>query len=157
MSKSRTFGPLLLAGAVVLATGAMAAGLTGAEAAKARAAHMKELGGAAKAIGQQLKSGAPDLAVIKLSAAKIAAGAHDLPTWFPAGSGQEADPKSAALPLIWTDAAGFATKAKALDTAAGQLNAVAQGGDAAGVPAAFKAVGAACHGCHETYQAKDKT
>jgi cytochrome c556 len=147
----------MFAGGVVLAGAAVAAGLTGAEAAKARMAHMKALGGATKAIYEQVKTGAPDMAVVKLNAARIDAAAHELPAWFPAGSGQEAEPKSEALPLIWTDAAGFATKAKALETAAAQLNAVAQAGDAAGTPAAFKAVGASCKGCHETYKAKDKS
>jgi cytochrome c556 len=157
MSKFRTFGPLFFAGAVVLAGTAVAASLSGAEAAKARMAHMKALGGATKALFEQVKTGSPDITVVKLNAAKIDAAARELPTWFPAGSGQEADPKSEALPVIWTDASGFATKAKTLETAAGQLNAVAQAGDTAGVPAAFKAVGASCKGCHDTYKAKDKS
>jgi cytochrome c556 len=156
MSRPQALGPLTLAGIVLIAGGAVAAGLGGAEAAKAREQHMKSLGAASKAIFEQVKTGAPDIAVVKVNAAKIDAAAHELPTWFPAGSGQPAIAKSEALPLVWTDAAGFAVKAKALETAAGQLSAVAQAGDAAGVPAAFKAVGAACKGCHETYKAKDK-
>lgn len=157
MSRSKALGPLALTGAVLLAGGALAAGLTGAEAAKARMEHMKALGAATKAIIEQVKTGAPDLAVVKVNAAKIDAGAKALPTWFPAGSGQSADPKSHALPLIWTDTAGFQTKAEDFASAAAKLDAVAQSGQAAGVVPALKAVGAACKGCHETYKAKDES
>jgi cytochrome c556 len=118
---------------------------------------MKAMGAAAKAIHQQLEPGAPDAAVIKAQSAKILAGAKDLPAWFPAGSGKSAAPKSHALPVIWTDPAGFDAKAKDLLAAAQKLDAVGQPGDAAAVGAAFKGVGAACKGCHEKYQEKDNT
>jgi cytochrome c556 len=142
---------------MLLAGAAMAAGLTGTEAAKARMEHMKALGAANKAVIEQLKSSAPDLAAIKVQAAKINDGAKVLTTWFPPGSGQSADPKSAALPAVWTDWGGFQTKAKALSDAAAKFDAVAQAGDKAAVGPAFHEVGAACKGCHETYKAKDKT
>ncbi len=78
----------IVGAALVLCAGAaVGADLTGVEAAKARIAHMKALGGAAKALGDQLKSGAPDPVVVKAEAAKIDAAAKALPTWFPAGSG----------------------------------------------------------------------
>ncbi len=157
LSQPRALGPLLLACVAVMAGGAVAAGLSGADAAKARMDHMKALGGATKAIYEQVKGGAPDLAVVKVEAAKLDAGAKALPTWFPAGSGQSAAPKSHALPVIWTDPAGFSAKAAALATAAAKLDAVAQAGDAAGLMPAFHDVGAACKGCHETYKAKDES
>jgi cytochrome c556 len=142
---------------MVVAGAAVAAGLSSADAAKARMEHMKGLGAASKAVVEQLKSGAPDLAVIKVQAGKIDDGAKALPTWFPAGSGQSADPKSEALPVVWTDAAGFQAKAKTFADAAAKFDAIAQSGNAAAVGAAFHDVGAACKGCHETYKAKDKT
>jgi cytochrome c556 len=56
---------------------------------------------------------------------------------------------------VWSDAAGFRTKAKALGDAAAKFDAVAQTGDAAAAGAAFHDVGAACKACHDTYKAKD--
>ncbi len=132
-----------------------AAGLTGADAVKDRVAHMKALGGAAKALGDQLKSGAPDPVVVKAEAAKIDAAAKALPTWFPAGSGPSSGAKTHALPLIWTDPTGFAGKQRALASAAAKLNAAASAGDMAAVGPAMQSVGMACKGCHETYKAKE--
>ena len=157
MLRSKAFGPLLLSGVVLLAGASVAAGLTGAEAAKARIDHMKGQGAAMKAIGEQLKSGAPDMAVVKLDAAKLEASSKELPTWFPAGSGQDAYAKSKALPVVWTDKARFAEKAAAIRLAAAKLNADAQAGNAAAIGPDLKATGAACKGCHETFEAKDKT
>jgi cytochrome c556 len=148
---------MLLSSVVLLASGSVAAGLTGAEAAKARIDHMKGQGAAVKAIGEQLRSGAPDMTVVKLNAAKLEASSKELPTWFPAGSGQDAYAKSKALPAIWTDKGKFADKAAALRTAAVKLNADAQAGNAAAIGPDLKATGAACKGCHESFEAKDKT
>jgi len=153
----RVFGPPLLAGAVLIAGGGVAAGMTGAEAAKARIDHMKAMGAAMKAVGEQLKSGATDPAVIKVQVAKIDVGAKALDTWFPTGSGKDAYAKSQALPVVWTDPAGFETKAKALAAAAAKLDAAAQAGQAAAIGPAAHEVGAACKSCHEKYKAKDES
>ena len=153
----RVFGPLLLVGAVLIAGAGVAAGMTGAEAAKARIDHMKGMGAAMKAVGEQLKSGAPDPAVIKAQAVKIDMGAKALDTWFPAGSGKDAYAKSKALPVVWSDQAGFETKAKALAAAAAKLDAVAQAGDVAAIGPATHEVGAACKSCHEKFKAKDES
>jgi cytochrome c556 len=157
MSGFPAFRSVLFAGVVLIAGGSVAAGLSGAEAAKARADHMKGQGAAMKAISEQLKTGSPDMAVIKVQAAKLDTSSKALTTWFPVGSGQSAYAKSKALPVIWTEPAKFAEKAAALRPAAAKLNAVAQAGDAAAVGPAFKAVGAACKSCHESFEAKDKT
>jgi cytochrome c556 len=156
MRPPSALGSLLLAGVVIIAGASTAAGLSGAEAAKARMEHMKALGKSSKAVFEQVKTGAPDMAVVKAEAPKILAAARELHTWFPAGSGHEAEPKSHALPVIWTDKAGFENKTKALGEAALKLDAVAKAGDAAAVGPAFKAVGAACKGCHETFKSKDE-
>lgn len=148
----------IVGAALVLCAGAaVGADLTGVEAAKARIAHMKALGGAAKALGDQLKSGAPDPVVVKAEAAKIDAAAKALPTWFPAGSGPSSGAETHALPLIWSDPAGFAAKQRALALAAGKLDAAASAGDMAAVGPAMQAVGGACKGCHETYKAKERS
>lgn len=157
MPRLSSLGPVLLAGVVLTAGAAGAAALTGADAAKDRIDHMKAMGAATKAILDSLKSGKPDMVLIREKAAKIDASARDLPNWFPPGSGQKAYAKSHALPVVWTDRAGFQAKAKDLQTAAAHLNAVAQSGQAAEIGGAFHDVGAACKACHEKFKAKDES
>jgi cytochrome c556 len=139
------------------ATATLAATLSGADAVKDRQTHMKALGAAAKAMGEQLHAGSPDLAIIKTQAAKIDEASRALPDWFPAGSGEASGAKTQALNLIWSDPTGFAKKQQAFAAAAARLNAAAQAGDMAAVGIAMQAVGGGCKGCHETYKAKDKT
>lgn len=146
----------LLAGAA-LGAGLSGAPLSGAWAAKARMAHMKALGGAAKALGEQMRSPTPDKAVVKSQAAKIAAAAQAIPTWFPVGSGRESGAKTHALPIVWTDPAAFAAARNKLVAAAATLNSAAASGDLAAVHAALHPVGAACDGCHKKFKTPDKT
>jgi len=156
MPRRSRLAALVGSGALLLAGAAVAVALTGADAAKDRITHMKGMGAAAKAIGDQLKSGAPDPAIVKLNAAKIATSAPQIPTWFPAGSGVEAYPKSEALAVVWSNPTGFTTKQHALVEAADKLNAVAQAGDMSALGPVMQGVGAACKGCHQTFKAKDK-
>ena len=147
---------LMTAAAVLSAGAVVAAGLSGADALKDRQAHMKEMGKASKAIGESLKAGSADPAVIKPNADKIYASSKTLPTWFPKGSGPETGVKTKALPVIWTEPQEFQAKAHDLQVAAASLDAVAASGDMAKVGPAAKAVGQACHACHEKFQTKDK-
>jgi cytochrome c556 len=149
-------GTLTTAGVVLCAGAVLAAGLTGAEAQKYREDHMKQMGKAMKAMADQLKTGSADAAAIKPNADVIVAGAKALPTWFPKGSGVEAAPKSRALAVVWTEPQDFAAKAHAFALAAAKLDAVSGSGDMATVVPALKAVGGACHDCHEKFQAKEK-
>lgn len=155
MARTHAFAFPLILSAMMVAGASVAAGLSGAEAAQARMDHMKALGGAMKAIHEQLKTGAPDIAVVKDSAAKLVAGAAELPTWFPAGSGKDAFAKSRALPAVWTDATGFAAKAEALRTAAAQMNADAQAGNVAAFDGDIRGLGMSCKGCHDGFQEKE--
>lgn len=147
----------LAAVAALVAGTALAAGLSGADAAKARGEHMKALSAAVKALGDQMKSGAPDKAVVKSEAAKIAAAADALPTWFPPGSGPETGAKTRALPIVWRDLADFTADGKKLVAAVATLNAAAAAGDLAGVTAAIHPALAACKGCHDKFRAPEKT
>lgn len=72
-------------------------------------------------------------------------------TNFPAGS-DKGDTK--ALPSIWTDAAGFDAKAKALETASGALLVAANAKNLDGIKAAFGDAAKACGACHDAYRAK---
>ena len=143
---------LPLATAAALFTTAAAAGLAGAAAVKDRIDHMKGLGGAAKALGDQLRSGSPDPAVVKVQTAKIVEASQAIPGWFPNGSGPEAGAKTRALPVIWTDSAGFTTAQKAFAAQAAKLNAAAATGDMAATGAETKALFGACKGCHDKYR-----
>jgi cytochrome c556 len=147
---------LMTAGAVLTAGAVVAAGLSGADALKDRQAHMKEMGKAAKAIGDSLKAGSADPTVIKPNADKIYTNSKTLLTWFPKGSGPETGLKTRALPVIWTDTQDFQAKAHDLQVAAANFDAVAGSGDMAKVGPAVKALGQACHACHEKFQAKEK-
>lgn len=157
MSRSNALAPRFVAGVVLVAGGSVAAALSGEDAARARIDHMKGQGAAMKAIGEQLKTGAPDRAVVKVNTAKLKASSKALTSWFPAGSGQSAYAKSKALPVVWTDHAKFEEKAAALRTAVAKLNVDAQAGATAAIGPDFKATAAACKGCHENFEAKDKT
>jgi len=147
---------LMTAGAVLSVGAVFAAGLSGADALKDRQAHMKEMGKASKAIVDSLKAGSADPAVIKPNADKIYTNSKAILTWFPKGSGQETGVKTRALPVVWTDQQDFQAKAHDLQVAAANFDAVAGSGDMAKVGPAAKALGQACHACHEKFQAKEK-
>lgn len=59
---------------------------------------------------------------------------------------------SRAKPEVWTDKAGFATKAAAYQAATKALATAAQADDKDAFAAALASTGAACKGCHETFQ-----
>ena len=90
--------------------------------------------------------------MVKIDAAKIAAASQAMPSWFPQGSGPEAGVKTRALPVIWTDAAGFASAQKTFAAQAAKLNTVAASGDMAGAGPEMKALFGACKGCHDKYR-----
>lgn len=135
-----------------MASSTLAAGPSGADSVKARIAHMKAMGGSAKAIGDQLKSGSADMAVVRAEAAKVAAAAQAMPTWFPKGSGPEAGVKTRALPAIWTDSAGFSAALQAFQAQAAKVNATAAGGDAAALGPEVGKLFGGCKGCHDKYR-----
>ncbi len=144
-----------LAAAAML--GAMVAGVAVAQAPgpiAARQASFKDIGAQAKAFNDAMRAPAPDLAVVKAAAAKLKAHGAALPTWFPAGSGPASGVKTAAKTEIWTDAAGFATAAKAFADATVKLDQLAQAGDIEGLKAQQRVLGGACGGCHNKYREK---
>lgn len=76
--------------------------------------------------------------------------ARMMPDTFPEGT---ADGDTRAKPEIWQDWAKFTAAAKALETAAMELAAIADGGgDAAAIGAGLGAVGGACGGCHKPFR-----
>jgi len=62
--------------------------------------------------------------------------------------------KSAALPAVYSDAAGFQRAIDRLQAETAKLGALARARDEAGVKAQFGAVGKSCGGCHESFRVK---
>lgn len=110
-----------------------------------------------KAIGQSMKDGAAfnsantpyDAAKVKAIMGGLAASAKKLHTLHPAGSGS--DPKTAALPVIWTRKADFDRR---IDELARLADTASKATTAAAYKPAFMAVGATCKSCHDVYRKK---
>lgn len=127
----------------------------GAKAAHERHENFEQIGKSFKALGDELKKDAPDVAKVKESATTINNYASQVKTWFPAGSGPQDGVKTHALEAVWKDPDGFGLAAAKLTDAATALNSAAQSGDLAAVRGAVPPLGAACKGCHEKFRAKD--
>lgn len=135
-----------------LALGACADNSPGGKAAKARHESFEEMGEAFEDLTDELKKDAPDMAAIKASAVRIDTLAQQVPTWFPAGSGPQDGVSTEALAVAWTKPAEFRQAAERLGTAAAELRAAAESGDAAAIGAAVKSTGGACKNCHDQFR-----
>jgi cytochrome c556 len=114
---------------------------------------MEAIGKATKAAGREFRGSAPDLAVIRQSAARINALAHKASGWFPEGTGRELG-NTGAKPEIWKNQKDFAIKLHNFQMAAAQFNAAATGNDPATTKAQFAAMGSTCKACHDAYRAE---
>jgi cytochrome c556 len=161
------FGRVMAAGAAVAV--AMIAGVAVAhehmgpvpdtpagKAAAARHQNFKQLGGAFKALVDQVKTDAPDKAVISANADKMNALAAQAPAWFPKDSGVESGVKTDAKPEIWSDPQGFAAAVAKLQAATVKLQQVSAAGDMAAIRAQVQATGGACKNCHDKYRVPEK-
>lgn len=154
MSMSKVMAAMVAIG--VISSGVMSAHAAGPEdTIKARQQGFKDIGKAFKAVRDQVQGGNPDLEVIKSSAALIQKSSGSVASWFPKGTGPEAGVKTTAKPEIWTDAAGFKTALDNFVDQAGKFQQVANAGDAAPLPAAVKALGQTCGGCHDKFRVKE--
>jgi len=157
MGRSRrwTSAAVALGAGIAVAGGGALAQSAGAKAAHVRHEGFEQMGKAFKTINDQLQSGKPDMAVIRVAAKRVQTQAAKVPGWFPAGSGPGPGVKKThAKAEIWSDPAGFQTALKPLAPAAAKLAEAAKGTDVAAVQAAFKEAGAACGGCHKKYREK---
>ena len=123
---------------------------------QARQANFKQMGGAFKAINDELKKDAPDPAVLRTNAAKMSALAGQLPTWFPRGTGPEAGVKTGAKPEAWSDPKAFAEAASALRVQTTKLAAVGGGADLDAFRAQVRPTGGTCKGCHDKFRLEEK-
>jgi cytochrome c556 len=121
-----------------------------------RTAGYRALGAAFKSVNDQLRSGAPQGAVLKDAAGKIQVAARAQYGWFPAGSGPAPGLKTAAKPEIWTQPAQFKAAQDAFTTQSAVFARAVAGGDVATITAASKQLGAACGGCHRSFRSDAK-
>jgi cytochrome c556 len=100
----------------------------------------------------QIKAGVDrgdDPKALGFAARSLSGWAKAIPGMFPAGSTAA---NSDALPIIWSDRAGFEAKAADYAAAAAKLADLAKAGDKPGFAAQFAVVGGACKACHDTYR-----
>jgi cytochrome c556 len=120
-----------------------------------RQANYKQMGAAMKGLGEQIRADSPDVAIVRRNAAVLLHFAPQVLTWFPAGSGEEAGVRTRALPIIWSDRAGFRRAGAGLLVATRHFDAAARSGDLARIRAAMPEVAHACSNCHDTYRAPE--
>ena len=76
-----------------------------------------------------------------------------IPSLFPPGS-ERGETRS--LPAIWSDRAGFERASADANATAQRLAQAASSGDRAALGEAYRAMGAACDGCHTPYRAPQR-
>jgi cytochrome c556 len=145
----------IVAAGVALGAAGAAWALDAAGVEQAREAHFKEIGRNFKAVRDELKKPAPDLAVVRAAARQIDELAPQLPTWFPAGSGPQAGIKTEAKAEIWAKPEDFHAKAQDLALRAKAFDGAAAKGDLGAVTQAQAELGQACKACHEEFRHED--
>jgi cytochrome c556 len=116
-----------------------------------RQANYKKIGDAMKLVTRQLRSESPDLGDVRQGAFTIANLAPMVPSWFPAGTGQDIA-KTEARDVIWQRPEDFHSKAQAFEKAAIAFRAAAQGSDLAAIRNAHAELGKTCKACHDLYR-----
>ena len=146
-----------VAGLMLASSGPIKAALMGEAAIKARVSAMKDNGKNMKAIQGFVKEGKGSAADVAKHASAVAATAKKIPGLFPKGSGRGdfSDKETRALPVIWTDWAGFEKASKTLETAAEKLATVAKAGDKDAIGKQVAEVGKACGGCHKAFRGEE--
>ena len=138
-------------------------GFTLVEAASPQAAQIKprqdklrDMGGALKAITDELKKPKVDWDnVIIPNTQTIKDRSGYLLNWFPKGSGPEAGVKTYALPAIWQKQDDFTKIGKTMQAEAIKLDQVANSRNLDALKAEAVTMGKACKACHDDYRSKD--
>lgn len=132
----------------VLAVAALAHSGVKNPAVMARMEGMKSMGAAVKVLGEMAKGAAVfDADAAAMALQSLSTEAKRTRALFEANEG---DPKSEALPLIWSDFADFEAKSEMLEAAlAAQISNVETAADLGPI---LKAIGTQCSACHKTYR-----
>jgi cytochrome c556 len=116
---------------------------------------METIGKTNKALHREIASGAPNLAVVRASAAKIADLSRKASGWFAAGTGPELG-KTGAKPAIWQNPKDFAAKLRDFQAKAKAFNTAAAGHDIELIKAQYGDLSQACKACHDKYRSEMK-
>ena len=123
---------------------------------KSRQDKLRDMGGALKAIDDELKKGSPDWDNVILPNVDTLQGRSGyLLTWFPKGSGPESGVKTYALPGIWQKADDFTKLGKAMQVEVAKLKPVAATRNAGALKGESFTVGKTCKACHDSYRSPD--
>ena len=123
---------------------------------KPRQDKLRDMGGALKAITDELKKPKVDWDnVIIPNAQTIKDRSGYLLNWFPKGSGPEAGVKTYALPAIWQKPDDFTEIGKAMQAEAIKLDQVANSRNLDALKTEAVTMGKACKACHDDYRSKD--
>ena len=123
---------------------------------KPRQDKLRDMGGALKAITDELKKPKVDWDnVIIPNTQTIKDRSAYLLNWFPKGSGPEAGVKTYALPAIWQKQDDFTKLGKAMQAEAIKLDQVANSRNLDALKTEAVTMGKACKACHDDYRSKD--
>ena len=123
---------------------------------KSRQDKLRDMGGALKAIDDELKKGSPDWDnVILPNADTLQSRSSFLLNWFPKGSGPESGVKTYALPAIWQKGDDFTRLGKAMQAETAKLKQVAATKNAGALKEEAFTLGKACKACHDNYRSPD--
>jgi cytochrome c556 len=126
--------------------------LVGQDAVDARQHNLKDLGGAFKAVRDQVRKPQPDMTQVQQAAEQMQQLAADMNTWFPKSSEPSEDTETDAKSEIWSDQKGFAAALSKFQQETPKLLAFSRANDAAGLKKQVTVVGGTCKGCHDKYR-----
>jgi len=123
---------------------------------KSRQDKLRDMGGALKAIDDELKKGKPDWDnVILPNTDTLQERSGFLLNWFPKGSGPESGVKTYALPAIWQKADDFTKLGKAMQAEVVKFKQVAGTRNADALKVESIALGKSCKACHDNNRSPD--
>lgn len=123
---------------------------------KSRQDKLRDMGGALKAIDDELKKGSPDWDNTILPNVDTLQGRSGyLLNWFPKGSGPESGIKTYALPAIWQKGDDFTKLGKAMQAEVAKFKQVSASRNAGALKEESVALGKACKACHDNYRSPD--
>ncbi len=158
MPFTSSVGRLALAAALLSCVGFTVVQAASPQAAqiKPRQDKLRDMGGALKAITDELKKPKVDWDnVIIPNAQTIKDRSAYLLNWFPKGSGPEAGVKTYALPAIWQKQDDFTKIGKEMQAEAIKLDQVANSRNLDALKSQAVTLGKACKACHDPYRSPD--
>ena len=123
---------------------------------KPRQDKLRDMGGALKAIDDELKKRTVDWDnVVFPNAQTLRDRSGYLLNWFPKGSGPESGVKTYALPAIWQKGDDFTKLGKAMQAEVAKFKQVSATRNAGALKEESVTLGKACKACHDSYRSPD--